>query len=102
MIFRPGRFSDATDGSLDPHIRAAGIKYAKDCFKYIDGKLEGKKWAVGDDFTAVDAYLLVFYRWGVAPAGLAMEQDYPNYARLVAGVKERGSVKEAFKAENIS
>jgi glutathione S-transferase len=102
MVIHPGRFVDVADGSLDSHVRAAGIKTARDCFKYIDAKLEGKKWAVGDDFSAVDAYLLVFYRWGVTPAGIAMEQDYPNYARLVAAVKERESVKEAFKAEGIN
>lgn len=102
MTFRPGRFVDVKDGSLDANVRAAGVQVIKDAYRYIDGKLEGKKWAVGDDFTAVDAYLFVFYRWGGTPLGLSMETDYPNYSRVMAAVSQRESVKATLKAEGLS
>jgi len=101
MFFRPSRFLDVKDGSLDNHVLAAGKQVIQDAFKYIDTQLEGKKWAVGDDFTAVDAYLFVFYRWGIRPTGLSMEQDYPNYARVMAALSERESVQEVLKIEGL-
>jgi glutathione S-transferase len=98
MFFRPGRFLDVEDGSLDKHVLAQA-KTIRDHYKYIDEKLDGKKWAVGEDFTAVDAYLYVFYTWGAGPAQLDMEKEYPNYARLAKAVAERPSTQEMLKAE---
>ncbi|KAK3202964.1 hypothetical protein GRF29_154g1332693 [Pseudopithomyces chartarum] len=102
MFFRPGRWTDAEDGSLDQRVLAKAVSTIKDSYKYVEEKLEGKKWAVGDDFTAVDAYLFVFYQWGVKAAQLPMEKDYPNYARLVGEVAKRPAVQEALKAEGLA
>ncbi|KAL1598004.1 hypothetical protein SLS60_008492 [Paraconiothyrium brasiliense] len=102
MFYRPGRWVDVQDGSLDKHVLARAKQAIQESYKYIDEKLEGKEWAVGDDFTAVDAYLYVFYRWGVAPAGLDMEKEYPNYTRIAKAVAERASVKAVLKAEGIN
>lgn len=32
--------------------------------KEIDGLLAGKTWILGDEFSVVDGYALVFYGWG--------------------------------------
>jgi glutathione S-transferase len=102
MFYGPARFVDVKDGSLNDHVRAAGVQTLRNCYKYIDAQLEGEKWAVGDDFTAVDAYLFVFYWWGVNRAGLPMETDYPNYARVMAAVSERESVKAVLSIEGVN
>ncbi|KAJ4352484.1 uncharacterized protein N0V89_007832 [Didymosphaeria variabile] len=102
MFYRPGRWVDVQDGSLDKHVAARAKQMIQEVYTYIDEKLEGKTWAVGDDFTAVDAYLYIFYRWGAGPAGLDMEKSYPNYAKIAKKVAERESTKEVLKAEGLN
>ncbi|KAF2451273.1 glutathione S-transferase [Karstenula rhodostoma CBS 690.94] len=101
MFYAPQRFVDVEDGSLNEHVLARAKTLIQGIYKYIDGKLEGKKWAVGDDFTAADAYLYIFYRWGVAPAQFDME-EYPNYTRLAKAVAARPSTLAVLKAEGLN
>ena len=102
MFFAPQRFVDVEDESLVKHVAAKAKTTIDACYKYVDGKLEGKTFAVGDDFTAVDAYLFVFYQWGAVAAQLPMEKDYPNYAKLVAEIGKRPSVLATLKAEGLA
>lgn len=97
QIIRPHRFSDNKDDF--PRIKAKGLKTAEDCFDSIEQKLTGVH-AVGDEFTVVDIFLLVFYRW--APGfGFDMQAKYPKYTKLVAEVMKRPAVQAAFKAEGL-
>lgn len=98
-LFRPERFIESVDAHTD--IKKKARVTTRECFVVIDAKLSGKKWAVGEEFTAVDAYLLVFYRWGVSVAKFDMEKDFPNYARLMKEVAKRESVLKAADAEGI-
>lgn len=102
MFFRPNRFVDVEDGSLDKHVLAKAKTTIQGIYKFIDTRLEGKKWAVGEDFTAADAYLYVFYRWGVVAAQLDMEKEYPNYARIAKAVEGRPSTQAVLKAEGLN
>lgn len=62
--FRTSYFAD--DESHHPAIRAkAEATYWKH-MQEIDGLLAGRRWMMGDDYTVVDPYALVFYGWGVA------------------------------------
>lgn len=95
--FRPGRWSvdpAATDG-----IKAKAMEWIKDCFDYIEGRLEGVH-AVGGAFTAVDPYLFVFYRWGNIYI-TDMKETYPKYTALVSNLVQRPAVKATLEAENI-
>jgi glutathione S-transferase len=98
-VFRPGRF--VGDEGMHDAVRAKGRNDVKDCFESIEKKLEGKKWAVGDAFTLVDAYLLVFYRWGNL-LKMNMRENYPNYTRIVDETVARADVKRAIEDEGIS
>lgn len=102
MFFAPQKFTDVKDGSLDKHVKATGIQMAKDQFKYINEKLEGLTWAIGDEFSAVDPYLFVFYQWGARVVQLPMEQDYPNYAAIAKKVAARESTQKMLKAEGLA
>lgn len=97
-LLRPARFSN--DESMFDGIKAKGRETIQESYKRIEEQLEGRNWAVGDDFTAIDAYLLVFYRWG-NEWKFSMRDKYPNYTKLVMKVAERESVKEACKEEGI-
>ncbi|KAH8659282.1 glutathione S-transferase [Tricladium varicosporioides] len=95
-LIRPERFSD--DTAAWEGIRNKGLETIKKCFGEIEERLKGVH-AVGDNYTAVDPYLFVFYRWG-NDMGLKME-NYVKYTALVKNVVERFAVKVALEFENI-
>jgi glutathione S-transferase len=83
-LLRPERYVDET-----PHQDAVKAK-ARGSFegylREIDALLEGRKWIVGDHFTVVDGYLLVFYRWGARQAmPVKGMKNYTRHAEEVAG-----------------
>jgi glutathione S-transferase len=61
-IGRPERF--ATDTAVFDHLKAVGRENFFANLKEIDGLLAGKTWILGDEFSVVDGYALVFYGWG--------------------------------------
>lgn len=66
LILHPERPAGGAD------IGEAGLKAISDtartnfwnCMKEIDGRLSGKQWMMGDQYTFLDPYALVFYGWG--------------------------------------
>ncbi len=61
-IGRPERF--ATDVATHDNIKATGRDNFLAALREIDGLLAGKTWILGDSFSVVDGYALVFYGWG--------------------------------------
>jgi glutathione S-transferase len=98
-LLRPERYVD--NEKLYPEVRAKAHKSIQECYEYIEGRLEGRKWAVGERFGAVDAYLFVFWRWGNG-AKFSMSERYPNYARLMLEVSKRQSVIDSVEEEGIA
>ena len=96
-LWRPARFSDVQDHH--PSIRAKGRATIAAAFDFIEGSLNGTH-AVGGAFSAVDAFLLVFYRWGNG-IGLPMAGAYPRYAALAESVVGRQAARAALAAEGI-
>lgn len=94
---RPARYSD--DESTHESIKANGKQSFHDCLKEIDGLLKAREWAIGDRYSVIDGYLLVFYRWGIR-AGLPVK-DLANYTRLVDKVLARPAVKKVMTDEGI-
>jgi glutathione S-transferase len=97
-LLRPERFVD--DEKLYPDVRTKARINIQECYEYIERQLEERKWAVGNTFGAVDAYLLVFWRWGNG-AKFAMSELFPNYARLMLEVIKRQSVIDSVEEEGI-
>src|SRR5512140_1824497 len=56
---RPARYCD--DPSTHEALKAKGKQSFHDGLKEVDGLLAGREWAIGDHYTVVDGYLLVFY-----------------------------------------
>lgn len=96
-IWRPQRFSD--DPRVFESIAAKARKTIAESFEMIEGKLDGPC-SVGNAFTAVDAFLLVFYRWGYR-IGIDMRALYPKFTAFAVGLMQRPSVAAAFEAEQI-
>ena len=69
-------------------------------FKWINEKLAGRNYLMGETFTAPDAYLYVMTRWAQR-----MEMDlnqWPNLKAFAERVAGRPKVQEALKAEGLT
>jgi glutathione S-transferase len=71
-----------------------------DQLKEIDRLLAGRKWAVGTNYSVVDGYLLVFYRWG--NRNQFDVKSLPNYSALMEKVLARPAVKKVMADEGIT
>ena len=95
---RPTRYVDGDDHQ--EAVKAKGKEnYAKH-LEEIDTLLKGRKWAIGNHYTVVDGYLLVFYRWGNR-AGLPVK-SLANYTALADRVLARPAVKKVMADEGIT
>lgn len=95
-LWRPERF--VNEKSVYPAIKEKATQTIKDCYAFIDGKLQkaNNAYSVGDSFTGVDAFLLVFYLWGIR-IKIDMDARYPSYAALAHRLLQRESVIAARK-----
>lgn len=97
-VFRPERFT--TDPASAPAIAAKGREAVRTGYADIERRLAGRSYAMNETFSAVDAYLLVFYRWGNR-CGLSMRSDFPEYARVMDTVRARPAVARVVEREVI-
>jgi glutathione S-transferase len=97
-FFRPERYVQGEAHAAA--VKEGGRKAFGECLAEIDRILAGRKWAVGGRFSVLDAYLLVFYRWGNRN-GLPVK-DLANYTALVKRVLARPAVKRVMADEGIS
>ena len=96
--FRPERYVEGE--ACREAVKASGRKSFGDCLAEIGRLLAGRRWAVGNRFSVVDAYLVVFYRWGVRNAFPV--KDLAHYSALVERVLARPAVKRVFAGEGIT
>ncbi|MGI6853101.1 glutathione S-transferase N-terminal domain-containing protein [Mesorhizobium sp. 1B3] len=97
-LWRPQRFSD--DPAVFENIRTKARRTIADCFETIDRRLSST-YSTGQNFTAVDAFLLVFYRWGNG-IGIDVATAFPRYASFAEPLLQRPSVAAAIAAEGIN
>lgn len=97
-LFRPERYVQGE--SCIGAVKEGGRKTFGDCLQEIDRLLAGKRWAAGGRYSVVDAYLLVFYRWGNR-SGFPVK-DLLHYTALAERVLARPAVKRVMAAEGIT
>jgi glutathione S-transferase len=97
-VLRAARYSD--DAACQESIKVKGRETFEGYLREIDGLLAGRKWSIGDHFTCVDGYLLVFYRWGNKQK--MPVKDLKNYSALVDRVLARPAVKKVMADEGIT
>jgi glutathione S-transferase len=99
MIWKPDFF--LTEPEQFPPLVARGKEHLLANFALVEEKLTGRTWAVGERYSVVDAYLLVFFRWGnrmtVDMAGL-----YPQWTDHAKRMEARPAVQRAISQEGIS
>lgn len=97
--WRPERFSD--DVAAHAGITAKGNANLIEAFGAIERTLsDGRQWAVPDTYSVVDAYLIVFYRWG-GLVGIDMTA-FAAWSALTVRTMERTAVQVAFKKDGLT
>jgi glutathione S-transferase len=96
-VNRPERY--ATDPSTHENIRQTGLASLHGYLKETDQLLAGKQWLLGDRYTVVDPFALVFYNWG-------LRKDLPvtelkNYTAHKDRLLKRPAVQRALDDEGI-
>jgi glutathione S-transferase len=92
---RPERFAEG-----DTAIAAVKEMAPKNFFaalQEVDSGMQGKQWMMGDQYTVVDPYALVFYGWGVR-ADLPMQQ-LANYTAWKDRMLQRPAVRKVLESE---
>ena len=93
--FRPYRFVDREE--LYDDIRKKALSSYWECMQEIEGLIGDKEWMMGDAYTVVDPYALVFYGWGTSN-GLPM-QDLARYTRHKDQMLARPAVRTVIERE---
>ena len=83
-------------------IQAKGREHLLAAFALIESRLQQSHWAVEDRYGVVDAFLLVFYRWGGHRMGLDVQNHYPAWTAHTRRVLARPAVQRALATEAIS
>ncbi len=99
QVWRPETFTQ--DHAQHEGIIAKGKENLAFAFTLIEERLMQSAWAVADQYSVVDAYLLVFYRWGNR-MGLDMRGLYTAWTGHSLRVLERPAVARALNSERIS
>jgi len=97
--FRSERFASSPDAVAE--VKANARATYESCLKEIDGLLEGRKWSIGNHYTVLDGYLLVFYRWGNRTK-IGDVRSLKNYSALMDRVMARPAVKKVMADEGIT
>jgi glutathione S-transferase len=92
---RPERYVDAEECKAS--VKEKGIKSFWEALTEVDSMLAGKQWIMGNQFTLVDGYALVFYGWGVR-AGLQMN-ELKNYTAWKDRMLARPKVRKILESE---
>ncbi len=99
QLWRAHRFVD--DPTLHESVVRKGRQNVLEAFAIIEERLAGRAWAVGDVFSAVDAFLIVLYRWGNR-IGEPMGEDRPAWTLHTQRLLKRPPVARAFEEEGIT
>lgn len=95
-VWRAERFT--SDEAAWPAIQSGGRAAVERYFAEIEG-LCGRDWIAGEQFTAADSFVAVFYRWA-RPIGLDVSR-FPNMGALVGRVIGREKVARAIADEGL-
>ena len=93
---RPAGGADMDEAALKAISDTARKTYWA-CMEEIDGRLSGRQWMMGDQFTFLDPYALVFYGWGNR-VEMPMA-DLKNYTAFKDRMIERPAVRNVLERE---
>ena len=95
---RPERY--VTEPAAIANVKEVGLKSFHGYLQEIDRLLAGQKWCIANQYTVIDPYLLVFYRWG--NRSKLPVKELKNYTALVDRVMSRPAVHKVMTDEGIT
>jgi glutathione S-transferase len=97
-LFGPDRF--VTSATAKEELKQHVEDMVKNKMGFIDKKLSTKNYALGEHFSVVDPYLLVFYRW--ANYFKLPVAEWPHYSALTQRILARPAVQRVMAAEGLT
>jgi glutathione S-transferase len=85
---------------LEGEARDAAIEFAMSKYRMVEDTLFKGPWAMGDNYTVADGYLLVFTRWA-KQAGLLDPARFPKLNDHLTRMQARPAVQRAMTTEGI-
>ena len=99
QLFRPERFVPNEQNYAA--VKESGRNNYERCLADIDKKLQREEYAIGAQYTVVDPFWLVFFRWGMR-SNFDMRNRFPAYTAYAERLCKRSSVQRALTTEEIS
>ncbi|GJE58326.1 glutathione S-transferase family protein [Methylobacterium trifolii] len=100
-IRRAERYSD--EEAALPGIRAKAADTYGDLCTMTEVRLSNGGWAVGDRYSVVDTYLLLFWTWGRGPAlNFDMDGRFPAWSAHARAMAGRPAVRTVFAREGLA
>ena len=89
----------ATSEAALQDVRDTGRAASVALWQDVEASLGTGSWAIGEQYTVVDSYLLVFWRWGAGPV-LGFDIDrFPRWTAHAQRVLQRPAVQRALERE---
>lgn len=88
--------------ALYPELQEVGIPRLRSTLLEVDRRLTGRTWALGDDFSVVDPYLLVFRIWSQRDDVVPHVADMPNWSAHAERVYARETTWRCLEREGIT
>lgn len=97
-IRRAERYATTEAGLTD--VRAQGHVTTRAAWEAVEHRLRPGQWAVGDGYSVVDPYLLMFYLWGRGKVlDYDMARDFPAWHDHAQRMAARPAVQRALARE---
>ena len=99
-LFRPNYL--VNDEALYPKLHEVGIPNLRQTLLEVDRRLEGKQWALGDSFSVVDGYLLVFHIWSQRDDIRPHVAEMPNWMAHRERLEARPTIWKVLQREGVT
>ena len=98
-VIRPSSFAESSEAQRE--VQQCAKSRMRSAYDDIENLLRGRVWSLGARYSLVDAYLLVFFRWG-GKCGLSMRKEYPEFTRVMDAVRDRKAVRKVVEVQGIT
>ncbi len=99
-LFKPQQFTN--DPDRYDAIRARGGEHLRAMLLEVERRLEGRDWALGDTYSIVDPYLLVFHIWSQRDDIRPHVAEMPNWAAQRRRIDVRPATWRILEREGIT
>lgn len=99
-LFRP--YQLIGDEHLYPKLLEVGVPTLRKTLSEVDRRLAGNTWALGDTYSVVDPYLLVFWIWSQRDDIVPHVADMPNWRAQAERVFSREATWRCLNREGVT